>query len=163
MRSIPLIWWHHLDGNSVSRSCWLFRLSLDRFWPQGPFTLNQILVSTHAPQFWNKMILFQNYLSRPLHVLHSSTTHLDFHVSWFRGLSHWSTSLASPRPRIDFRSWCSLPFDFLSNPFLPPIHAFIADLLIFLRSILSLSTVAPVIGSLDQSLFLPRSQVWSIN
>ena len=73
MGSIPLIWWHHLDGNSVSRSCWLFRLSLDRFWPQGPFTLNQILVSTHAPQFWDKIILFQNFPLWPLHALRIHT------------------------------------------------------------------------------------------
>ena len=48
MEPIPLIWRCHLTwlmATLVSRSCWIFRLSLDKFWPRGLSFSIQILVS----------------------------------------------------------------------------------------------------------------------
>jgi len=71
MGLIPLEWWRHLIHLTAT---WLadlveyFSFPLISFQPFGLLISNQILVSTHAPQFWDKMILFQNYFLWPLHV-----------------------------------------------------------------------------------------------
>ena len=73
-----LVWrWCHLilvgsDGNLVSRPCWISRLSFDKFSTlRPPYPEPNFGVST-CPQFWDKIILFQNYFSWPLHTPHSN-------------------------------------------------------------------------------------------
>ena len=48
MGPIPLEWWRHLIhlmATWLADPCWISRLSLDKFRPQGPFVSNQISVS----------------------------------------------------------------------------------------------------------------------
>jgi len=156
MRPIPLIWWHHLDSNLVSRSCWNFWLSLDIFRPQGPFFLNRILVSAHAPQFWDKMILFQNYFLWPLHVSYSQPPALIFIVSnpltvvvgssLSFSLIFWAILFSL---QLMLHSW---PFDILVDTL---FHC--------AQRLLPLPTAVPVTDSLDWLPFLLRSRAWSIS
>ena len=107
MGLIPLEWWRHLIHLTAT---WLadlveyFSFPLISFQPFGLLISNQILVSTHAPQFWDKMILFQNYFPWPLHAPHfQPSTLISCQLLW---PPYRSIPLALLDQGLYQRLWC---------------------------------------------------------
>jgi hypothetical protein len=87
-RPILLRRWHHLTWlmtTLVSQLCWIFWLSFDGFRLQDPFFSDQILVSTHAPNFGIKWFYSK--------ILHVRCTRSAFPLADLLSYSHKNSSI----------------------------------------------------------------------